>query len=135
MKLILCLDDKMGMAFHNRRQSKDAKVIEDIVDMTKDQIVWIDEYSAKLFEGYDLSLQVDEEALEKASDDEYVFWEKAGLDAYKDKVEELICYRWNRVYPSDLKCTLELENYTMSIEKEFEGTSHEKITKEVYRHA
>ena len=46
---IVCLDQKNGMYFNERRQSRDRYVIRDIVEMTKDAVLHINSYSKELF--------------------------------------------------------------------------------------
>ena len=35
MKMIVCLDDRNGVSFNNRRQSRDRVVIQDILTLTR----------------------------------------------------------------------------------------------------
>jgi hypothetical protein len=48
------------------------------------------------------------------------------------RVDAVTVYRWNRHYPSDRKLDLDLSAYKLYTNTEFAGSSHEKITKEVY---
>ena len=50
------------------------------------------------------------------------------------KVTELVIYRWNRHYPSDIRWEPDLKamGFVLQETGEFPGTSHEKITREVY---
>lgn len=41
--------------------------------------------------------------LQAAGDGDFAFCEFADPAAYKDKIEELIVYNWNRHYPADTK--------------------------------
>ena len=50
MKIIVCLDDNGGMAFNRRRQSRDRVLIEDIAKTVGNARLYIDKYSAPLFE-------------------------------------------------------------------------------------
>ena len=55
------------------------------------------------------------------------------LRPYKDKINSVIVYKWNRQYPSDMKLDIEpSEGRVLVSSVEFAGYSHEKITKEVY---
>ena len=47
---------------------------------------------------------------------------------------KIVLYRWNRHYPSDVKWEPDLEGlgFALTETTEFPGTSHEKITREVY---
>ena len=49
------------------------------------------------------------------------------------EAEEVVLYHWNRTYPSDRRFPLPLAGWTLARREEFSGSSHEKITKEVYR--
>ena len=51
MKLIICLDDKNGMAFFGKRQSMDKAVSQNMIDLSRGHKIWMKEYSAKLFSG------------------------------------------------------------------------------------
>ena len=61
------------------------------------------------------------------------FAELENLNGYEDNVQELILFRWNRVYPADLYFPFHMENWSLIAREEFRGSSHEKITMEVYR--
>ena len=64
MILILCLDDKNGMAFNRRRQSQDALAREKLLSLTAGAPLWMNAYSAKQF-GDAHGITVDEAFLEK----------------------------------------------------------------------
>ena len=131
MKVIVCLDDKKGMLFGNRRQSKDRLVIEDICKMTDS--LSIHTFSEKLFSEAPLQLNVADDFLKQAKEGEFCFVENQPLSNYEDKIEDIIIYYWNRVYPSDKQFDIQLANWKVVLEEEFAGYSHEKITKRVYR--
>lgn len=94
----------------------------------------MNEYSYKMFS--DLSqenLLVDHEFLDKAGDGEYCFVEDRALLPYEQRIEMLILYKWNRVYPADRYLDIPLKDKWKIINtKELKGSSHEKITKEIY---
>ena len=48
MKLILCVDDKGGLAFNHRRQSRDRVLNEHILMHCVMSSLWISPYTAKL---------------------------------------------------------------------------------------
>lgn len=130
MKVIVCLDEKNGMTFFGKRQSRDRKVIEDICNTTKH--VWIHPYSESLFLETPISVQIAEDFLKRAGRGEFCFVENQLLRSYVEQIEELTVYQWNRNYPSDMKLDLSLEDWKLVLEEEFAGFSHEKITKQVY---
>ena len=127
MKLIICLDDKNGMMFNKRRQSKDSAVRADIAAEVGADTLWMNPYSAKQFDDTpELNIQVDEEFLKKG---DWCFAESAAGGV---SPEQIIVYKWNRVYPADVHFDLDLSGYKLERTAEFAGSSHEKITKVVY---
>ncbi len=130
VNVIICLDDNNGMMFNKRRQSSDAVLTQRILDMSNSSKLWVNEYSAKLFEGFAISVAPD--FLERAGDGEYCFVEDADIAPYMDRIEKLILYRWNRRYPSDQKFALSLDDWTLMQSQEFTGKSHSVIMEEVY---
>ena len=135
MKVIVCLDDKLGMIFNGRRQSRDRRVTEDVLRCTEGKRLYISAFSKKLFEGSEDAYILDEDMLSIAQSKEYCFVENMALEPYISRVEELIIYRWNRLYPADMRFDIDLgaEGFSLEDTVEFEGYSHEKITKEIYR--
>ncbi len=132
MKVIVCVDDKDGMMFANRRQSRDRELIKDVLAMCEKSKLWITPYSLSLFEGKEDKVVVDEQMLDKAENEDYCFVETKELANYEDNIQQLIVYHWNRVYPSDQYCDIEYQLWNLIETEEIEGYSHEKITKEVY---
>ena len=130
MKVIICIDDNKGMLFNKRRQSRDDKVLENIVGLTNE--VWIDSFSEKLFEGMNIKVNVDSMFLIKACTGEFCFVENQKLLPYVDDIEQLIIYKWNRSYPSDFKLDLDLNEWKLVEAVDFAGNSHETITREIY---
>ena len=135
MTVIVCLDDRGGMTFNHRRQSQDRCVRERVIQMAVGGRLWMNTYSAGQFEKENVSnLCVEEEFLAKGEMGDYCFVENCSLAPYEEKIEKMIVFKWNRVYPSDRKLDLTLgsERWHMLETQEFEGNSHEKITMEVY---
>jgi len=134
MQIIVCVDEKGGMSFAGRRQSRDKVLCEKVQEMTAGNQIWLREYSAKIFPDQH-NLRVCEDYLHLAPAEDWCFVETEDLTAFVDKIRRVIVYRWNRQYPSDLKfpeealgCRWELES-----RREFAGSSHDCITEEVYR--
>lgn len=134
MKLIICLDDKYGIAFFGKRQSMDRAVCRDILALSKGHKLWMKEYSAKLFSGVDAMLCIDECCLLKAGKNDYCFVETDDVNDIAHDAEQIIVYKWNRAYPSDLRFSAELlETREKVASVDFSGSSHDKITREVYQ--
>ena len=90
-------------------------------------------YSAKLFANYEgLNITADDAFFELAASDDHVFAETAIPRDYSDKITKLVVFKWNKVYPSDTKLDLSFADYTPAETIEFKGTSHDKITCEVW---
>ena len=131
----MCLDEGLGMMFNKRRQSRDRAVIADVLKMTEGEKLYIGQYSEKLFSESVGEYTVSDSMLDIAREGEFCFVESERLSGYKSRIEEIIVYRWNRKYPADLYFDIDIENQGFSLVKseEFEGYSHEKITKEIFR--
>lgn len=130
MNIIVCLDDNNGMMFNKRRQSRDSFLIRRICEITAGAKLFVNGYSSSLFE--DCAAVVCEDFLLKAKAGDYCFVENIPLKDYEEKIEKIIVYRWNRIYPSDMKFDIELDILKLSAKFRFVGSSHEKITEEVY---
>ncbi|MDE7244947.1 MAG: ribonuclease Z [Oscillospiraceae bacterium] len=133
MIAIVCIDDSGGMLFNRRRQSQDRLLREDLLREAAGKTLWMNAYSARQFKGaLPETVRAEEDFLDRAGSGELCFVENRDLAPYAGKLEGLIVYRWNRQYPADLFFTVPLENWTLVRQEEFAGSSHEKITKEVY---
>lgn len=134
MNAIICIDDNNGMLFNKRRQSRDSRVLQNITTLTSS--IWISPFSERMFDeaqkelSFDLHIDVD--FLKKAGAGEYCFVENQALLPFENKLEQVILYKWNRNYPSDFKLDLNLCEWECVQTEEFAGTSHEKITREIY---
>ena len=134
MKVIICLDERRGILFNHRRQSKDRRVIADIVSHLDGRSLYITPYSEKLFLESGISYTVDERMLEIAEAEDVCFAESADFLAHLDSVTQITVYWWNRHYPSDVRVDLDFDEagYALKEQYEFEGFSHEKITVQRY---
>lgn len=130
MKVIICLDDNMGMMFGGRRQSRDRLLIADVLKNNSE--VLISPYSELLFKEYKGQVKLLENPLAGAEKYETVFVENISLKEYADKIDELCIYFWNRSYPYDMVFDLDLNLFSLKESEDFKGSSHEKITKKIY---
>lgn len=133
MILIAAVDGKNGMMFNGRRQSRDSAVCRRILKLAQGRRLWMNSYSKKLFDGYEGGcIWVDEDFLEKGEEGDFCFVENRSVLPYTEKVEKVILFRWNRVYPSDFYFDLEVPKEGWRLAETFSGTSHEEIRVEVY---
>ena len=124
------MDDKNGMAFNHRRQSRDRIVIAKIEELVKGSTLYFSSYSAKLFPSGDFVPS--EDYLSGAGEDDFCFVEQEDVTPYEQQIKEITVFRWSRVYPADLYFPIELTQWRLEQTVEFPGNSHEKITMEVY---
>lgn len=135
MVVMICLDDKNGMMFNGRRQSKDKVLRQRIGELVDGNKLWMNPYSAKQFEAEQFpNIQIDEEFIQKAGTGEFCFVENQKLADVEQRIEKLMVFRWNRVYPADQYLDLDITfgSWKVLEQMEFAGHSHEKITMEVY---
>lgn len=133
MILIVCVDDRGGMMFNHRRQSRDKALIGDVCRMTEGRKLWMTAYTAPLFAECAGETAVDEAFLWKAAEGDYCFAEEGLPDGWEAHAEELVVYRWNRSYPADVHFETDMTGWTLLSVEEFAGSSHERITREIYR--
>ena len=128
MTIYVCLDDRNGMLFNKRRQSRDAAVLEDIRATLPGQLT-IDPFSEKLIQAAQIPYVL---AAEELPEDAHFFLEARPASEVLPKASTVVIYRWNRHYPADVRFDADLSCFTLQSTCEFPGKSHETITKEVY---
>lgn len=124
MKLIFCIEDNNGYMFFGKRPSKDAALIKWLCDYVGSQKIYASTYSAPLFDGCGVL---------SADKDGYVFVEDEPFEL--TGVTELVLCRWNRRYPADKFVDFKPADLGLSLAESHDivGTSHDKITIEIYR--
>ncbi|MBQ3517958.1 MAG: ribonuclease Z [Clostridia bacterium] len=131
MKLIFCIDDKNGLMFNGRRQSQDRVLRERILNLATNSRLWMSDYSSRQFtEGGNIT--IDNDYANKAEKDDYCFIEDGGYNF--ENCTEIVLYNWNRHYPSDIQFDFDLKanGYKRVSKTDFAGSSHKKITEEIY---
>ena len=129
MKLIVCLDDRCGMTFLKKRQSRDRVQISDMKALLAGATLAVSPYTESMLRDSGISLKVYENPAKSGED--YCFVENTELPCVSD-IDGVIIYRWGRHYPSDVKFTLDISGLVPEDITEFAGSSHEKITREIY---
>lgn len=128
---IFCIDKGNGLMFAGRRQSQDSALREKILEISSNSKLWMSEYSARQFPAGG-NFCADNEYILKAGAGEYCFCEDIIPDL--KAAEGVILFKWNRDYPSDM--FLEFNPKELGFKRkeklDFEGSSHKKITMEVY---
>lgn len=125
MNLIVCIANNNGIMFNKRRVSKDALLIERLKGITKENKIYVSEYSKPLFDGFD-NLVLSNENL---TNNDFYFLENEG---YNGNIDKIIIYKWNRDYPADKYFDIDLSSYELISTQDFQGSSHDLITEEIY---
>lgn len=127
MTLYICLDDRNGLRFNKRRQSRDAALLEDIRSRITGNLL-IDGFSEKLIAESGIPYVL----MPGTAED--LFWEDIPTEEMLQSCEKVVIYRWNRHYPADVRWEPDLpeRGFVLSETTDFPGKSHEKITREVY---
>ncbi len=134
MNVFICVDDNNGMLFNGRRQSRDEAIVKDILEFAGNDKIWMSSYSSKLFLASPDRILIEDNFLKDTLKYGNCFLENVPLKSYEDRIENLIVYGWNRVYPADTYLDVDLiTDWEMIDTKEFGGKSHEKITRKIYR--
>ena len=137
MIVIVCVDDKLGMAFNHRRQSMDDTLRRKIVEFCGDHKIWMRAYTAKQFGQYDnaTNLIADEDYLSKAAAEDYAMVETDSILPFASDIQGLVLCRWNRTYPADtfLEVPGNIADWEISVINEIPGTYHPEITMEYWR--
>ena len=130
--LVACVDERMGLMFNARRQSKDRVQRERLLALLSGERLFMSEYSGKLF-GECEGVVAHRAFLRRVRSGEAVFVEDILPDSLKG-ISRVILYKWNEHYPSDTSFPfdLEKEGFLLASTADFEGSSHERITEEIY---
>lgn len=129
------MDERGGMLFNHRRQSRDRAVTEDIVASLGNKTLYMAPMSESLFRDTDAHCVSEEDFLQHAGKGEVCFVEDRHLTEFVDRIEQVTVYDWNRHYPADFTFDLSLAELGFRLVQtdEFAGFSHETITKEIYQ--
>ena len=124
MTVIVWVGKNGEMLFNRRRCSRDKAVVAEVLSAFGDKLC-VTPYSAPLFEGGRVISQRSEVG------EDVLFLEDLPLSPALSQAEKLIVYRFDRVYPADVRLEIP-QDLTLTESAEFSGYAHEKITREVY---
>ena len=127
MTLYICLDDRNGLQFNHRRQSRDSAVLEDIRSRIREKLL-IEAFSEKLILEAEIPYVLPPDTAED------FFAEDVPSEEVLKSTQKIVVYRWNRHYPADIRWEPDWQamGFLLTETAEFPGTSHETITREVY---
>ena len=127
MILVVCVDERDGMLFAGRRQSRDRAVTARILSLAGSARIFVTPYTAKLFsEGEDVLVSDHPEKDAGAGD--FYFAEDGALP--EEGVEKIFLFHWNRRYPADRFFDRARFSLSPAGTEEFAGYSHETVTLE-----
>lgn len=131
MKICLCVDKKNGMMFFGKRQSQDRIQREKMLLLIGENKFWMSSYSKSLFDDLP-NIIVDDNFIERAGESDFCFIEDKEVDL--SSCSTIVLYKWNRLYPADKYFDYDLKKlgYKLISKHDFVGSSHEKITEEIY---
>lgn len=132
MKLVVCVDDNFGISFNKRRQSFDFLQRDDLKNIILDKKVYLTEYSYDLYKDLNLNFEIVDKNFKDFLDDSFFIYEGKFLEKIIFKVDEIICYFWNRDYPFDETFDI-LDDFKEVESFSFKGKSHDKITRKIYK--
>ena len=133
MIIITCVDNRMGMLFNHRRQSQDRILREHILKQTGNAKLLMNSYSANQFDET-APIHIDENFLSNAAPVDICFVENCAIAPFESLITRIVLYKWNRNYPADRYFDIPLAEHGWQLisTNDFKGSSHEKITEEVY---
>lgn len=131
MILMVCIDDRGGLMFNHRRQSRDRVLCARMLEIAKGKGLHVTPYTQKIFDAA-APLRVTDEPWLTAGTGEYYFAEDGQIPM--ENVERVYLYRWNRAYPGDrfFDCDLAALGFELAHSEDFVGSSHDRITEEIY---
>ena len=127
MILAACTDDRFGMSFGGRRQSKDAAVRRRLWELSGGNLR-MSEYSSRQF---DKPVYSGADYLSGAREVDWCFAEDLAFEAFAGSIGQIVLFRWNRHYPTDVQFRFP-GKWALVRTEDFPGSSHETITMEVY---
>lgn len=130
MKIAICVDKSGGVLFGGRRLSQDSVLREKLLAISSNGKLLMNEYSGKQFEESE-QIIITEDFLLSTDENNICFIENTEVPI--DKVTELYLFNWNRDYPADTYFKFNLNDFKRIKKEDFVGSSHKKITLEIYR--
>lgn len=135
MIMCVCIDDERGMSFFGKRVTHDRVQIGRLLEHSKGKRIYTSEYSYALFAPHDPdNVRVTADFCEAEAED-ICFFELEHITEHVSHADAILIYRWNRRYPSDKKFPFHPadKGYRLVSSVDFAGSSHEKITEELWQ--
>lgn len=124
LTVAICIDEKGGMLFGGKRQSKDRILIKNLLELCQGTI-HITDFSRALFSEHEEKIMVSKKPYKKCDKGDVCFIEDVPFSDFQTDVDRLIIYKWNRHYPSDTVLNIEPESLGLKLVSsvDFAGSS------------
>ena len=134
MTVFVCIDDRGGMLFGKRRQSRDSLLLADMAKTVDEGLLYISDFSDSLISASDMSAICVPYPLKAAGEGDFVFNECFHIAEHLPRIKRLVIYKWNKRYPYDFALDVDPKKagFVLKESYDFVGSSHDKITKEIY---
>ena len=94
MIVVACIDERKGMMFNCRRQSRDRAVCNDILKDCEGHRLYMTAYSKGLFEKMgNAEIVVSEDMMQQARNDDSCFIEDIDISGHEKLIQEVILYQ------------------------------------------
>jgi hypothetical protein len=132
MNYIFCIEKNKGLTFFGKRQSEDSILREWILNYVNGAKLWVSRYTATQFKDT-ATIMIDDDYAHKAEENDFCWVEDKPYDI--SLASQVIVCNWNRRYPADkfFKEDLKALGFKKIKKEEIKGSSHDKITIEIYQ--
>ncbi len=133
MTVAVCIENRGGLLFLNRRVSRDRAILADLAAFPKERLL-AHPFSLSYLEGAGLTVLAMPDFLDKAQKGDLCFLENQPLAPHLERVKRLLVYRFGEAYPFDFSFDLfpRLSALSLTERTEFAGFAHKTITREIY---
>ena len=134
MNICAIIDERGGMSFFGKRQSRDKLLVERLLSHTEYKKIYISPYSEPLFSEYQDERVCVTESFPSDEEDALCFFELDDISKFDERISSILLYKWNRHYPSDKHFPYDPNErgYTLLSSADFKGSSHDNITEEIW---
>lgn len=127
----ICLDDRGGMTFLGKRQSRDRILLDEMFSSFGE--VYVTDFSVPILTEHVGEYTVVKDLFADSPEGAVLFNENLGLKDHLEDIETIVLYKWHRKYPYDQQIDISFDEWRTTKKTEFVGSSHEKITKLVMK--
>lgn len=136
INFIVCVDDRMGVAFNRRLLSRDKYIDGYLEELSESGRVVADNNYIKYIdnENYENSENISEEELRDNEENINIFCSSKDTLSYSKIADRVTVFFWNRRYPSDVQFDYDYVRNNFQLQKhedDIEGSTH-SLTMEIW---